>query len=467
MDNLNLTVEEYIMLEEKKARKHEKVFNWQTAIYGKIRVDDDFYDLRSMEAEFHLQSVVDDLDFFKGFENEFPAIIYNDAQMSKPDLLTKSILNPQHIDEFDLSDETSLSEYDEEEQNVLYFNVLFPFNIIHSDDLKSKKDKDDNDIDITQPLLDNEIAHGSTMLFETSHDKYRRFKFLYSCAFLVDFANMALPPREQRHQFLRYEGLEYTDSDIADFESRLERIYSREIYRVHVVDLQGMPEPFRGGLFARMAMEHRDEAGVVVFTSQAWRGLFDTMGLLVWELILEFLSTLRFREVLLDLDAPGTMQFQLSGARRRLSWRQFILALGLHTGEEMEFIGFAMMFTAGRKSGAHISGGQFVARLVEHFGLLTDEILKGLMIIAPELQIIDMAGGRCRFDAVEILGPPGMARLKEDMHEICGALTEQREVIDVMACDFSRFSTWVVTGLGRMMDRAGVTYTPYSQTHVP
>ncbi|GKB16329.1 retrovirus-related pol polyprotein from transposon TNT 1-94, partial [Tanacetum coccineum] len=134
-------------------------------------------------------SCFDDLDFFKGFENEFPAIVYNDAQTSKPDLLTKPILNPQHIDEFDLSDETSLSEYDEEEQNVLYFNDLFPFNIIRPDDLKSEKDKDDNDIDITQSLLDNEITHGSTMLFETSHDKGGQ--------------DMALLPRGQRHRFLR------------------------------------------------------------------------------------------------------------------------------------------------------------------------------------------------------------------------------------------------------------------------
>ncbi|GKG13340.1 hypothetical protein Tco_0350300, partial [Tanacetum coccineum] len=42
-------------------------------------------------------------------------------------------------------------------------------------------------------------------------------------------------------------------------------------------------------------------------------------------------------------------------------------------------------FTVGRKSGAHISGGQFVARLPEHFGLLTAKILKGLMVIAPKL----------------------------------------------------------------------------------
>ncbi|GKB58507.1 hypothetical protein Tco_0914693 [Tanacetum coccineum] len=145
---------------------------------------------------------------------------------------------------------------------------------------------------------------------------------------------MALPPREHRHRFLRYEGMEYTDSDIADFESR-------------------------------MTMKHRDEAGVVVFTSQAWGRLFGTRGPLVWELILEFLSTLRFGE--------------------------FILALGLHTGEEMESPGFARRFTAGRKNEAHISGGQFVARLAEHFGLLTDEILGGLTVIAPELQMIDMA----------------------------------------------------------------------------
>ncbi|GKA94539.1 hypothetical protein Tco_0816577 [Tanacetum coccineum] len=86
-----------------------------------------------------------DLDFFKDFENEFPAIVYNDAPTSKSDLLTEQTLNPQHIDDFDLKDETSLSEYDEEEQNVLYFNDLVPFNIIQPDDLMSEKDNDDNE----------------------------------------------------------------------------------------------------------------------------------------------------------------------------------------------------------------------------------------------------------------------------------------------------------------------------------
>ncbi|GKG44446.1 hypothetical protein Tco_0485884, partial [Tanacetum coccineum] len=52
---------------------------------------------------------------------------------------------------------------------------------------------------------------------------------------------------------------------------------------------------------------------------------------------------------------------------------------------------YLRLFAGGRKSGDHIFGGQFVARLAKHFGLLTAEILGGLTVIAPELPIIDMA----------------------------------------------------------------------------
>ncbi|GKA68584.1 hypothetical protein Tco_0768501 [Tanacetum coccineum] len=110
---------------------------------------------------------IDDLNFFKEFENEFLAIVYNDTRTSKSDYLTKPILNPQHIDEFNLNDETSLSEYDEE--NVSRFNDLF--NIIHPGDSKSEKDNDDNDNDLEQSLEDNKITHRSNGLSETSHDK--------------------------------------------------------------------------------------------------------------------------------------------------------------------------------------------------------------------------------------------------------------------------------------------------------
>ncbi|GJS37806.1 reverse transcriptase domain-containing protein [Tanacetum coccineum] len=93
-------------------------------------------------------SYFDDLDFFKDFKNEFPAIVYNDSLTFKSDFLTEPTMSIQHIDEFNLKDETSLSECDEEEQNVLYFNDVFPFNVIYPDDSKSDKDNDDDEIDI-------------------------------------------------------------------------------------------------------------------------------------------------------------------------------------------------------------------------------------------------------------------------------------------------------------------------------
>ncbi|GKC03558.1 hypothetical protein Tco_0995168 [Tanacetum coccineum] len=134
-------------------------------------------------------SCIDDLVFFKYFENGFPAIVYNDARTSKSDFSTEPTLCPQHIDEFDLKDETSLSEYDEEEQNILYFNDLFPFNAIYPDELKSNTKNNNDKIDIEQssgnlsvkPLHDvintdvGAYAQGSNKLLETSHDKSNKF----------------------------------------------------------------------------------------------------------------------------------------------------------------------------------------------------------------------------------------------------------------------------------------------------
>ncbi|GKC31379.1 hypothetical protein Tco_1038673 [Tanacetum coccineum] len=318
MDDLNITMEEYIRLEEEKAQKPDKVFNWETAKFGKIWYNKDIHNLRSVEAKFpaiafndgvtsektlsckptvnsendnekvNMPSLLppvptvscfDDLVIFKDFENEFTAIVYNNASTSKSDLLTELILSPQHID---LNDETSLSEFDEEEQNVLYFNDLFPFNIIQPDDLKSGKDNNDNEVDIIQ-------SSGVMKLHK----------------------DMALPPRDQRYQYLRHEGLQYSDADIVDFKMILARIYRREVHRVQVFVFGGLPDLMAEGLSDRILMEHRDAQGVSLFTSRAWRRLFDIRGPL------------------------------LEGARRRLSWRHFVLDLGLQTAEEIEIVGFS------------------------------------------------------------------------------------------------------------------------------
>ncbi|GJS72971.1 putative reverse transcriptase domain-containing protein [Tanacetum coccineum] len=69
MDDPNITIEEYIRLEEEKARRRGKV------------------------------NCFDDLDFFNDFENVFPAIVYNDALTSKLDFLTEPTDRQKEINE--------------------------------------------------------------------------------------------------------------------------------------------------------------------------------------------------------------------------------------------------------------------------------------------------------------------------------------------------------------------------------
>ncbi|GJV44666.1 hypothetical protein Tco_1429202 [Tanacetum coccineum] len=125
MDDPNITMKEYIRLEEEKARRRGKVYNWETTTYGKIWDNEDVYDLRSVETE-------------------FPAIVFNDTLKYEATLSCEPTKS-----------ETSLSKCDEEEENVLYFNDLFHFNVIYPDDSKSDKDNDDDEIDIKQSLGDN------------------------------------------------------------------------------------------------------------------------------------------------------------------------------------------------------------------------------------------------------------------------------------------------------------------------
>ncbi|GJX89589.1 hypothetical protein Tco_0341603 [Tanacetum coccineum] len=115
MDDPNIIMEEYIRLEEETDRKRGKVYNWETVMYGKIWYDEDVHNIKSVEAEF--PSIV--------FND---TIIYNDALTSKSDFSTEHVVIPQHIDEFNLKDETSLSECDKEEQNVNTI-MSIPFNI--------------------------------------------------------------------------------------------------------------------------------------------------------------------------------------------------------------------------------------------------------------------------------------------------------------------------------------------------
>ncbi|GKC44430.1 hypothetical protein Tco_1062152 [Tanacetum coccineum] len=128
MDDPNITMEEYIRLEKEKARRHAIVFNDKLSSEKTLSCEPTVSSLNDNEIDFRISfdesddedytpevSYSNDLDFFKDFENEFPTIVYNYALTSKLDFLTKPTISPQHIDEFNLKDETSLSECGEEE----------------------------------------------------------------------------------------------------------------------------------------------------------------------------------------------------------------------------------------------------------------------------------------------------------------------------------------------------------------
>ncbi|GJT54835.1 hypothetical protein Tco_0989889 [Tanacetum coccineum] len=325
IDGPNITIEEYIRLEEEKAQKHGKVFNWETAKYGKIWYDEDVHDLRSIETEFPaivfndnfksnetlfceptvsslnnnkidfrisfdksddedymvifdknsfsykiistndlktdsendnekvnmplfpspepLVSCIDDLDFFKDFENKFPAIVYNDALTSKSDFSTEPTLCPQYINEFYLKYETSLSEYDEVKQNVLYFNDLFPFNIIYLDDLKSDKDDDDNEINMIQS------SGGRIGLQER-------------------IRHIRLTPIGQT-LWLRYQVEGYTEEIVHDFEQRLKTIFGRQVNQVYTLDFEGLTLDIRQDLAERLRMVYIGDDGLHIVEEMA------------------------------------------------------------------------------------------------------------------------------------------------------------------------------------------------------
>nr|GEU44068.1 hypothetical protein [Tanacetum cinerariifolium] len=165
MDDPNITMEEYIRLVEEKVRRRGKVYNWETATYviyvndlkTNSKNDNDKDNMPSFPSLKPTVSYFDDLDFLKDFENEFPAIVYNDALTSKSDSSTKPVEIPHRIDEYDLKTGTSLSECDEKEQTVLYFSDLFSFNIIYPDDLKSEKDNAVDKIEI-KPSLNTDVG---------------------------------------------------------------------------------------------------------------------------------------------------------------------------------------------------------------------------------------------------------------------------------------------------------------------
>ncbi|GJS03446.1 hypothetical protein Tco_0319954 [Tanacetum coccineum] len=164
--------------------------------------------------------------------------------------------------------------------------------------------------------------------------------------------DMALPPHEQRHRFLR----------------------------VQVFDFRGLPDLMAEGLSDMMSMEHQDDQGFRIYSTRDFLGTTPSYTM-IWDPILRMCHSLIAHSIARRSQAPEkvtvTDLYYLRGMDVGPVNVPYLLARYLR------------LFADGRKSGAHISGGQFVARLAKHFGLLAAEILRGLTVIAIELPIIE------------------------------------------------------------------------------
>ncbi|GJY86379.1 hypothetical protein Tco_0500405, partial [Tanacetum coccineum] len=167
-----------------------------------------------------------------------------------------------------------------------------------------------------------------------------------------------LPPRDQRHFWLRYQVEGYTEEIVHDFEDRLRTIFGRHGNRVHVLDFEGLAPEMRQDLAERLWMVYTRDDGQKGFVILA-------LGLHTAEEIAE----------------DGFMAYW-SGNERVIpdKWDLRLLGGGRHLKRYAE----------GRKSGARLSGGHFIGRLAHHFGLVSDDGLRGLSVMTRELPLINM-----------------------------------------------------------------------------
>nr|GEY32910.1 hypothetical protein [Tanacetum cinerariifolium] len=314
MDDPNITMEEYIKLEEEKARRQGQTFNWQTATYGKIGYYED--------------------DSFTNLETEYPTIVFDDTSNAT------------------LSCEPTVSPFD---NNEIDFNISFD-------------ESEDED---------------------------------YMCIDSIFLTDMApLPHHDLRHPRIRYQVEGYDEGVVHSYEYRLETIFGREVNRVHVLDFARLTGGMRQTLADRLSMVYIGDDEEALFTSDTWRRLFEVRGPL------------------------------LGGARRRMTWRQFILALGLHSEEEMAEAGF----------GAYWSGSaQAVPAPVQ-----------APQPPPPALQHRNMSQ---RIDRLEL-----------EVCELRQSVVGLRGLVESFITEQSRVSTWMISCMTYLMDASGHTYQAFNST---
>ncbi|GJX22657.1 hypothetical protein Tco_0227102 [Tanacetum coccineum] len=152
-----------------------------------------------------------------------------------------------------------------------------------------------------------------------------------------------LPPHDQRHLWLSYQsrGMGYTEEIVHGFEQRLKTIFGRQ------------------------------------------------------EFMFEFFSTCRIGDEM-GLDVAGTLCFYISGkgqAPEKVTATDLFYLRSMDRGAaNVPYLlaQYLVRHAKRRNSGDRLSGGHFIGSIAHHFGLVSDDGLRGLSVVAHELPLINM-----------------------------------------------------------------------------
>nr|GEW12020.1 hypothetical protein [Tanacetum cinerariifolium] len=124
-----------ISIEAEKSRRRGQEFNWETATYGKVMY-------------------FKDINYFKDFENEFPAIVYKDALTSESKVPSEPTVSAHHIKKVVFILRYHLTYLMRKITRFHTIKTILFYKLVSVNDLKLDSDNDVDKIDIKQSLRD-------------------------------------------------------------------------------------------------------------------------------------------------------------------------------------------------------------------------------------------------------------------------------------------------------------------------
>nr|GEX53070.1 hypothetical protein [Tanacetum cinerariifolium] len=216
MADPNITMEEYIRLEEEKARRQGRTFNWQTATYDKM----EYYENED--------------DSFMNLKTEYPAIVFDDT--SDAALSCEPMVSPLDINEIDFKISFDIS--DDEDYMVIFDKKSFSCKIIYVNNLKMDSDNENDKVNMPSSLSPEPT-----------------FGYIDDLDFFKDFENEFPTIADNDLNPLIEPSVDgYDEGIVHSYEQRLETTWGRAVNRVHVLDFTGLTDSMRQTLGDRLSM---------------------------------------------------------------------------------------------------------------------------------------------------------------------------------------------------------------------